>query len=292
MASTVYDAILGALTLKQVTRSDFQPNAQQIAGKASGAVAPSELFAGAAEPVISFDSMDVSGVLAAISISAGLAVSSGTITVPWNKRANGGTFASGTAHDELNATDGLIVPTSFSANQGDEGASVSLDVHLISSDGATVPVTAAGSQSLASQSFNAMYSLGAGSINGTAIPELVGVSINPGIQVEKQSIDGFNYPTAVFINSVDPYIDFIFEDMDAVATYAPLFTVGSAAIAYFRKRSGVSFVADGTAQHCKFSFADGLVVAQGIQHSGINRGQATLRVYGEALTASGASAIT
>lgn len=292
MASTVYDAVLGGLTLLQVTRTDYQPNAQQIAGKASGAVAPSEFFAGSGEPMCSFDSMDVGGALGSISVSAGLAVSSGTITIPWNKRANGGTFQGTLSHDRLNGTDGLIVPTQFSANQGDEGATVSLDCHFISSDGTTVPVTASSSQSLASQSFNAMWSMGGGSINGTAIPELVGATINPGITVQKQSVDGYNYPTAIFITQVDPYIDFIFEDMDALATYAPLFTVGTAAVVYFRKRSGVSFVADGTAQHCKFSFADGLVVAQSVSHSGNTRGRATLRVYGEALTASGASAIT
>lgn len=292
MASTVYDAILGALTLKQVTRTSFQPNLQVIAGKASGAPGPSELFAGPAEPMASFDSMDVSGVLAAVSVTAGLAVSSGTITIPWNKRSNGGTFAGSSAHDRLNATDGLIVPTQFSANQADEGASVSLDAHFISSDGTTVPVTATGSQTLASQSFNAMYSLGPGSINTEVIPQLVGVSINPGITVEKQSVDGYNYPTAIFIKEIDPYIDFLFESMAALVTHSPLFTVGSAAVAYFRKRSGISFVANGTAQHCKFSFADGLVAAESIQHSDVNRGQATLRVYGETLTASGASAIT
>lgn len=293
MASTVYDAILGSsLTLKQVTRTDYQPNLTVIAGRASGAVDPSEFFGGPGEPMASFDSMDVAGFLAAVSVSAGLHVSSDTIRIPWNKRANGGTFQGTLSHAELDATNALIVPTQFSANQGDEGASVSVDAHFYSTDGTTVPVTPASSQTLASQSFNAMYSLGTGTINGTPIPELVGVVINPGITVTKQSINGWNWPESLFIQTRDPYIDFIFEDMDAIDTYSPTFTVGTAAVAYFRKRSGVSFVADATAQHCKFSVADSLIVPQTISHSGNTRGRATLRVYGEALTASGASAIT
>lgn len=291
MPSTVYDAILGGLTLLQVTRCNYNPNLTVIAGRASGAVDPSAFFGGPGEPMASFDSMDVAGVLGSVSVTAGLHVSAGTITIPWNKRVNGGTFAGTLSHAAITGTHALIVPTQFSANQGDEGAMVSLDAHFYSSDGATAPVEPASSQSLASQSFNAMYALGPGSINGTAIPELQGVVINPGITVIKQSEDGYNWPTEIDIQVRDPYIDFIFEDMDALDTYSALFTVGTAAIAYFRKRSGISFVADATAQHCKFSVADSLIVPQTISHSGVNNGQATLRVFGEALTATAASAI-
>lgn len=292
MASTVYDAILGALTLRQITRTSHNGNNQVIAGKSSGAPAPSELFAGISEPMASFDSMDVAGVIGAVDMAAGLSVLSGTITIPFNKRANGGTFASGTSHPALSGTDALIVPTQFSANQDDEGASASLDVHFISSDGTTEPVAEATGQSLASQSFNAMYALGPASINATSIPEIVGISVNPGITVQKQRHTGFNYPTAIFIDGQDPFIDFIFEDLDALATYSAQFTAMTAAVAYLRKRDGVGFSADVNLDHIQFSFADGIVAAQTIQASGVNRGQATLRCWGEALTATSGVAIT
>lgn len=291
MSDVVYDAVLGALTLKQVTRTAYSLNGTPIAGMASGAADPSEYFGGRADPSCTFESADVAGVLGGVSVTAGLAIASGTITIPWNKRSNGGTFAGSGSHVALSGANGLLIPTRFSANQDDEAAMAELQLFFRSTDGATEPVAEATSQTLAAQSFNAQYALGPGSINGTAVPELVGVSINPGITVEPQAVNGGIYPTALFITMRRPTIDFIFEDLDALATYSAQFTAMTAAIAYFRKRSGASFVADATEEHIKFSFADGIITTETVSGSGVNRAQATLRCYGETLTASAASAI-
>lgn len=295
MAETVYDAVLGALTLKQVTRTSYALNGTAIAGTASGAPDPSEYFGGPADPQATFESADIAGVLGGLSVTAGLAVAASTITIPWNKRSNGGTFAGPSAHFALSGANGLIIPTRFSCNQDDEAAMAELMCYFRSTDGVTEPVAEAIGASLASQSFNAQYGLGPASINGTAIPQLVGVSINPGITVEAQRVNGGIYPTALFITQRRPSIDFTFEDLDALATYSAQFTVMTAAIAYFRKRSGVSYLADtglGNEQHCKFSFADGIVNTETVQGSGVGRAQATLRCFGETLTATATSAIS
>ena len=292
MPSTVYDAILGALTLKQVTRSGYSLNGEPIVGRASGAPAPSEYFGGESAPQADFDSADIAGVLGAISVSAGLAVSSGTITIPYNKRASGGTFAGTLAHFTLNGTNGLIVPSEFSVNQGDPAALAKLMCHFRSTNGIAEPVSESINQTLAAQSFNAMYALGPGSINGNTIDQLQGIVVTPGITVLPQYQDGGIYPTDLFIQTQQPTIDYLFEDLDAIETFSAQFTVMTAAIAYFRKRSGVSFVSDATEEHVKFSFADGIVSTQSIQSSDVNNGQATLRCYGEALTATASSAIS
>lgn len=291
MAETVYDAVLGALTLKQVIRSSYSFNGTPIAGTASGAPDVSVYFGGVAEPQATFESADIDGVLAGLSLTAGLHVSSGTITIPYAKRAQGGTFAGAGTNNRLNGTNGLIIPTSLRCNQDDEAAIAELMVHFRSTDGITVPVTVSTDQNLAAQTFNAQFGLGPGSINGTAIPELVGVSINPGITVEPQRVNGGIYPSSLFITQRRPSIDFVFEDMDALSTYSAQFTVMTAAIAYFRKRSGVSYVADATEEHIKFSFADGIITTESISAQGVGRTQATLRCFGEALTVDATSAI-
>lgn len=291
MADVTYDAVLGAISLRQVMRTSYSLNGTPIAGSQSGSPDVSEYFGGPADPRATFESADIAGVLGGLSVSAGLSVAAGTITIPWNKRANGGTFASGSSHVALSGANALIVPTRFSVNQDDEAAIAELEVHFRSTTGFAEPVAEAASQALASQAFNAQYGLGPASINGTAIPELVGISVNPGITVEAQKTNGALYPTALFITQRRPSIDFIFESLDALATYSAQFTVMTAAIAYFRKRSSVSYVADGTAEHCKFSFADGITTTESVQSSGVSRAQATLRCYGEVLTATATSAI-
>lgn len=292
MAETVYDAVLGALTLKQVMRSSYSLNGNPIAGTASGAPDVSEYFGGPSDPQATFESADIAGILAGLSVTAGLHVLTGTITIPYNKRANGGTFAGATANAQLNATNALIIPTAFRCNQDDEAAIAELMVYFRSTDGVTVPVTISVGQTLAAQSFNAQYGMGAGSINGAAIPELVGISVNTGITIDPQRTNGGIYPSALFIKDRRPSIDFTFEDLDALATYSAQFTVMTAAVAYFRKRAGVSYAADGSLVHIKFSFADGITTTETIQAAGTNRASATLRCYGETLTATPTSAIT
>ncbi|HSG72504.1 MAG TPA: hypothetical protein VLA12_18980, partial [Planctomycetaceae bacterium] len=79
---------------------------------------------------------------------------------------------------------------------------------------------------------------------------------------------------------------------DAQALLSSVHTVMTGATCYMRKRSGVGYVADVTAQHCKFTFTDGLITTDGIQASGTGSGTCSVRLYGEGLTVSAATAIT
>lgn len=291
-AHVVYDAVLGSgNALKQVESSQFSGGAQAIAGIASGAPNPSDYFIGDASPMAGFITTDVAGAMAFISASAGLHVSAGTITIPWNQRANGGTFTSGSAHARINGTHALIVPVSVSASQG-ENVRLAIDVHFYSSDGTTAPVTISVNQALASQSFNVLHAFGPVYFGGSLVAECVGWSVNFGISVEKSSHDGSIYPQRVYITDRRPTIDFVFEDFDSVNTFGVMYGVMTSAAVYGRKRSaGGVFVADGTAEHLKFSFADGVTTTEQLSADGTNRGRGALRLHGEALTASVVSAI-
>lgn len=292
-AHAVYDAVLGVgNALKQVMSSAFNANVNVIAGSASGAPDPSDYFIEETMPVAAFETFDVAGGLGILSITAGLYVAAGTITVPWNQRTNGGTFASGSAHFRINGTDALIVPTTISANQGDEGVGMGIAVHFLSTTGFAVPVTLSTAQALASQSFNAQYAFGPAYYGGSNVPECVGWAVNPGIVVEKSTTDGGIYPTRAYIVLRRPTIDLIFEDFDALSSFGVMHGAMTSAAVYGRKRSGSStFVADATAEHLKFSFANGVSSTETIQATGVNRGKLALRLHGEALTASAASAI-
>src|SRR5690606_32918860 len=125
-------------------------------------------------------------------------VNNGTILIPSHTRANGGTHAGTSAHSVLSATHALIVPNSFSANQGDQdGAVCDLTATFISTNGFVSPVTMLTNQTLTAQAYNASHRMGPVYIDGQQLTGLVGVTITTGITTEIEETDGAIYPQAV-----------------------------------------------------------------------------------------------
>ncbi len=190
MADVAYDAILGSgNTLRQIIRSSFNPGTNIITGRASGAPDPSELYGGAAEPTVSLESLDINGILTILSVTAGSGLITSGITVPYNKRANGATFASGSSHYTITCTRGLAVPRSFTASQDGEGAQGTVDVMLLSSDG-TNPVADNVNQALAAQAYNAAFTLGEVHADGSEIADVVSVTVDTGIRIATRRYKG------------------------------------------------------------------------------------------------------
>lgn len=289
----VYDAVIGAVNLRQCRAATWNPNAQIDRQRVSGGLDASEIYLMGAEPRAQFESFDLAGVITGISVSAGLSVASGTITLPYQKRANMGTFAGVGSHFTLTGANGLTIPKSFQANQNDAGASVSLETVFLSTTGLAAPVTAAVNQSLAAQAFNASYRMGPVYIGGVQVPQITGIRVDTGLRLEVLKYDGAVYPVKVVIVSRDPAIEITFEDFDALGTYGPIFAnMGSGCAAYFRKKSdGGTVVADASTVHCKLSFAAGITNVQSASASEQGNGSATMRLEGKTLTASNASAI-
>lgn len=291
MADVAYDAVLGGLTLRQVRRSGVSPGIQLIAARASGAVAPSAFYVDQADARATFESMDVAGVIGGLSMQTGLFVSGGTLVIPWNRRANGGTFAGTLSHFTVSAATGLVIPKQFSAQQNGGGAVASLEVAFLSSDGLTSPIASNVNQTLAAQAYNVLYDLGPLSVNSVQVPRITGVTVNPGLTVAVRRYDGAVWPTEIHIERQDPTIDITFEDFDTLNSYLNGAAI-TAVAAYFRKRApGSTYVAAGTAQHVKFSFTAGMVTAEDVSAEQQNAGQATLRLTGASLAASATQAI-
>lgn len=294
MAShTVYDAVIGAgNNLRQVLSTQFNGGVSVIAGTSSGAPDATDYFISTTEPRASLTTADLTNLLSYVSVTAGLFVSAGTITIPFNQRTNGGTFLSGSNHFTLSSANGLIVPTGFSASQDDEAATATIDIHFMSTTGFLAPVAVNVNQALAAQSFNAQFAFGAVYFGGAQITEAISWSVDPGIQTVVSRHDGGIYPQKIYIVARRPTMTITFEDLDTANTFGAMFSAMTSASVYARKRSaGGTFVADASTVHCKFSFADGVTSTQTISADGVNAGRASVILHGEALTASGASAI-
>lgn len=281
-ADAIYDAVLGALTLLQVERGSFTFGEQPVLGTTSGMLDPAEYYGGPCDPRVQYSTTDIGGVIAAVGATAGLAVAAGTISIPFQKRSNQSTFAGSTSHDKITAANGLTIPVSASASQ-DGNATFELETIIRSADG-TNPVTISNGQSLSSQSFNALWTLGPVSVNSVAIEEVVSARINYGITVEVKRFGGLNFPQRIYITMRRPTIDLTFHDFSELQTFAAAHTVMTAATVFFRKRSGASFVADGTSGHAKFAFTDGMIGMQTVEAANSQDGTATVRLYGETLS--------
>lgn len=288
---TIYDAILGSLTLRQVTDAAVMGDGEVMnALLSNGTLA--EILAGRKDVRARFSTLDVASVCGVVDIATkGLAIQAGTITIPYQKRENFSTFASGSTHYALTGANALVVPTSFSASENGN-ATASLDVIFASTDGTTAPVTESSAAALGSTSHSSLYSLGPVSINGTALDCPVNLTINTGITTRQQYCKGNIYPVEIYLTPpITPSIEISGPGLDQVLGALGGWVAGTSLVAYFRKRAPTGFVADATAEHIKFSFADGLIRSSVSGSQGQDASK-SISFFGESLVVTANSAIT
>lgn len=291
MADALYDGVIGAVAVKQIRRTSVSPSIEWIAARQSGAVGPSAHYLNRGRPQAVFESMDVDGIIDGIG-ATGLLVTSGTLTVPWNRRANGSTFAGGSNNFVISGTDGFAVIRRISATQNGGGAVAEVDLGFLSTDGITVPLTDSVNQALASQAYNVSYDLGPVSVNASEVPDVVGTVVNTGLGLQFEWTGGGVWPTAVYLTQSDPSIDITFRDFDAMDGFINGAVMTAASVFYRKRSAGGTYVADGTAEHVKASFTDGVADVQDVTGSGNESGTATLRLLGQSLTLSTTSTIS
>lgn len=293
MPAAVHTATLGSLSLKQIESSNVSWNGQPVELNASGAVDVSEYLGGPGDYRASFESTDLGGIAAVSGFAtSGIAISGGTILIPYQVRANLSTFASGANHYAISGTNGLATLDSINL-PASGNATASIGVVLLSSDGVTAPVTVSATESLTAETPNAMYTLGPVAVNGTVLTQVTGVTVSMGVEVSSPIYQG-NYAQEAFIVRRRPVIDVTTYNLGQLAALGGTWGVGTSVVVYARQRSGVGFSADASAVHVSISFADGLVQpVQTIAGAGVGgHSTRTLRFFGEAAVVSGSSAIT
>lgn len=288
----VYDAVIGAVAIKQVKRTSFKAGVQSQSLRLSGGLDPQAIVVQGGEPRATFESMDIAGVLTGLGVSSGLFVVSGSLLVPWNRRANGGTFAGGSNNFTLSGANGLAIINSLSASQGDEGAVAEVELCFLSADGLAAPVAANVNQALSAEAYNAAWAMGPVYVNAVQLAQVSSIRVNTGLQLVVKRYDGSVYPTFAFIQERNPSIDITFENFDALSTQGPLFSATTNAAVYFRKKAdGGTFVSDASTVHVQASFASGLTAVENADGDGTSNGSATIRFIGKTLAVSTAHAI-
>lgn len=287
---TLADAILGSLTLKNVRNTQITDNGQVINGTlSSGAL--SEYFGGRKDLRATFSSDDVEGVCGVANIlTAGLVINPGTITIPFQKRKSFSTFDTGAVNYAAAGTIACVYPTSFQVSDNGN-ATVNVETIFASSDGLTPPVTESSTHSLGSQAFASLFALGPITINSTDVGCPKSLTINTGINAEPFFCQGHNFAKDVFIRPpITPSIVVEHPALEDFVASMGAWKAGASLTAYLRKRATAGFVADATAEHIKFSFADGIVQSQ-VSGQSAEDASRSITFMGEALTVATSTAI-
>lgn len=293
------DVIFGAgTTIKQCQGVSHSNEVNLLIGRDSGDVDPALTAVLEAGPTTTATSFDVAGFIGVFGVTAGALVEAGTVSLPFQKRANGSTFAGASSHFTMTGTNAYGYPTQYTATQGGE-ATATADIMFLSTDGETAPLSSATGTSLSASTYNAAYSLGPAKIGSgmsfTQLPEVTGVTVAPGLQVEVRRFNGNPYPEKAVIVQRNPTIEITVADLDSIDDYGPMFSSNdnNDAVVYFRKAlDGSARVSNATAQHIAFTLSGGIVTVQDFSAQDTSDGSATLLVTGKSLAVSATSAIS
>jgi len=163
-------------------------------------------------------------------------------------------------HYKTTIANGYMVPRNISV-QHQGVASMSFDIHAVSSNGVLAPITWAETSALPASvypSLDNVYGMGKVDLNGTELDGKLNVSIDFGIPVSRLAADGNVFSTVIYgagSGRIQPSITVTSRSIDATTTLTEMgYYVASGVNVYFRHiAAGGTFVADGTASHLKFA---------------------------------------
>lgn len=190
------------------------------------------------------------------------------------KNTEGGGRTSGSNHRKVTINEGIIVPRKLTCeHQGD----AVLEYHVMATyDGSNAVVTLAESEALLSVTDAERFTIGGITLNDGStsytFDHVRRLEIDFGLNAEVIGADSDIWPTSSRIQDIMPSIRLTgFDNMWWSSTKVPLagLSIGHSSTAiYLRKRAaGGTFVANGTAEHIKFT-ACGLAVIEGFDGSG------------------------
>jgi len=296
MAHTVHDINIGGNTIGQISNISAVDGGSVVLARASGEVDAAAQYAGNTEEVTSFTTGDLETLLALNTntfLTAGLCMVATASEVPWRKRADCATFASGASHPFVSGSNALAILTGLSASAEDEnGATAQAEIHWKSTDSLTAPLTGSTGNTLSAAAYVNGWGIGKAFVNSVEVSELQSFSVNPGIQLLKKRQGGGIWPTQIYIERRAPTIELVTENIDAAMTRVGYLTAGGNIDVYFRKRANqATFVADATAEHLRIRGTDGLQRAGAISAADNGNGTATISIAATALSFAGSLAI-
>lgn len=296
----------GTFTLNGVTDRRVNPGIKEHITAAAGQPGPSHVTIMNQEPSYSATVTDVAKCLTNLGILP-VEVNSGgsgltSATAYFTRVQDLGVRGGNSTAAKIASTRGLIVPRTLTCRQNSV-ATLSLDFWPTSADGTTNPIAITTGLTLPeTPAITEIYTLGPVDVNGTTVPNVVGWSLDFGLDCRVKYEAGYAYPTFVAAWTQEPSLRIQTEDGISLSTYGVSGTAQGATAShlYLAKTTLAGLrVADATTEHVKITVnaSQGLVYVGDI--GGSNNGETTSEaifrpIVGSSaiLTVSGASAIT
>lgn len=270
-----------SMNLDGIKSSSSSIGAQLLMSKAAGQADNTHVAIIEQRPTITWTTTDISTALNGFGIS-GVGVVSGAVSsvdMFLTKMSEGGVRASGSVNGRIRAVQGLIVPRQITVSQG-QAAELTCEL-IVTYDGTNNPLAYSFSQALPhTPSIDELFTMGPISFNGTTLAGCQSLTIDFGINVATLASCGNVYPTFAGIASRDPYIEVSLYEADYTNTFGLNGTAQSStdSTVYLAKidENGTR-VADGTAEHIKFTLDDGLITVSEVGGSNNEPSLVTIR---------------
>lgn len=258
---TLGSLVFSGFNLTQVMARTLNIGINKVVNYASGQVSPSFVGVMSSDPMLDCSTTEIARFLTNVDASVGCPVSSTStntsLAAYFTKLQDLGTRASGTNHFSLaSISKALVIPKTLTVDQ-DREATITFDVHLLSSDGTTAPYAYSDGIAIAPASIlvDQKFTLGPALINGTQLDGLQGWSCDFGLSVTKTRASGGIYPYHAAIMTGAPKFSFRVLDTVALSTYALLGTAQglTASDFYLLKMANMgSRTANATTEHIRF----------------------------------------
>lgn len=258
----IYAITIGATTLGGITRQNIATGTEVRGEPSSGEVWArfQALYAQKIAP--GFTTQAIATALAAVGATGWSLASHGSgLALYAQKHADGSTRASGSSHRKYQFTKGILAPRTLDVDhRGD--ATLTFEA-VIAYDGSNDPLAITDAAAIPSITSDAeRFTLGPVAIGGISLPEVRRFSIDFGLDVVSEGADSDVWDTFASVRTQQTVLTLRGIDVEWLkAANIPL--IGKAGThanttIYLRQRAqGSTFVANGTAEHIKFT-ADGL----------------------------------
>jgi hypothetical protein len=210
----------------------------------------------------------------------GVDLSSSALVLFAQKWAAGSTRASGLVHRSFTYQHGILAPRTLSCDfRGD--AVINYEA-LVGYDGVNDPVVLSDTEAVPEVTDTERFSLGPVKLGNITLDQVTNISIDFGLDLVGEGTDADYWDTYVSIREIKPTLRFTGNAAAAwfAAAGIPLLgKVGTHAnsVFFLRKRAaGATFVADGTAEHLKFTAAGLARIEEGFQAAGNETGTVTV----------------
>jgi hypothetical protein len=263
-------SLAGSNKKVRCTDMSFGLDVDQRRRMASSGVDPRQLWIAGYDPMVRIQSdmiktlLDYTGVLIGATIDSDVTYPGAEFHL--RQAEMQGTHETGSEHIQALIKSGVLVPRTIEATQNNPAQITCEALAIWDETNAPLAVSKDQAYSLTEPSFE-LYTLGPASINGSDLADIQGLTIDFGIEIRRVRAKGYPHATNWHVVRRMPEIRIPIEDADwladlgisGVGPVGKAYTNGQF-ICYLRKcTQNSTVVADGTAEHIKFTIGANMI---------------------------------